>query len=254
MNDSGVVREGLAALSKFFVGENSLEQTLQRVIELTQTTLPSVDMVAITMLNGDAEPSTTVFTDEVAAQIDQAQYDAGSGPCLEAFRDCTAIRIESMIDDGRWPLFAAAALHNGVLSTLSMPLVASGRSVGAMNLYSRNAHAFTAEDERIAATFAEHAAIPLANAQAYWEAFEMSANLNEAMNSRATIEQAKGIIMSLAKVSADKAFEMLRETSQAQQCKVRDLAIEIVLRNGGEGGTNATEELWQSLTLERPVS
>jgi AmiR/NasT family two-component response regulator len=68
----------------------------------------------------------------------------------------------------------------------------------------------------------------LANAQAYWDARSLSENLAEAMESRAVIEQAKGIIMSTMRCDPDAAWEILRSQSQAQNIKVRDLANELV--------------------------
>ncbi|HUR49003.1 MAG TPA: ANTAR domain-containing protein, partial [Acidimicrobiales bacterium] len=55
-------------------------------------------------------------------------------------------------------------------------------------------------------------------------------HLNLALQSRATIEQAKGIIMATMRCSPDRAFEVLRQQSQALNEKLRDIAAEIVDR------------------------
>jgi hypothetical protein len=68
-------------------------------------------------------------------------------------------------------------------------------ALGALNLYSCDS-VFSAEDEDLGAVFAAQAAIVLANAQAYWDARDLSEQLSEAMPYRAVIEQAKGILMS----------------------------------------------------------
>lgn len=52
--------------------------------------------------------------------------------------------------------------------------------------------------------------------------------LERAMESRAVIEQAKGVIMATARVDAEAAFEILRQQSQAENRKLRDVAAEIV--------------------------
>jgi hypothetical protein len=56
----------------------------------------------------------------------------------------------------------------------------------------RRERGFTGADEVIGTELAATAAVVLANATAYWEAFELSEQLSEAMRSRAVIEQAKG--------------------------------------------------------------
>ncbi len=62
----------------------------------------------------------------------------------------------------------------------------------------------------------------------------MSENLEQAMQSRATIEQAKGIIMATMSCDADAAMQLLIRQSQDQNIKLRELAAEIV-RNTSRG-------------------
>lgn len=228
MESSEALNDSLRALSRFFLGHLTLQQTLQQVLELGQQSVEAADIAGITMLDESGRPSTTVFTSGESPEIDQAQYEQGAGPCLTAFHEGIVVRIDSMADETRWPAFAKAALDHGVLSTLSTPMSAAGVTIGALNLYARTAHAFTEEAESQACMFAEHAAVPLANAQAYSDAFSLSENLTEAMRSRSIIEQAKGILMSRHQLTAEAAFRQLRERSQRQNRKVRDLAQALV--------------------------
>jgi AmiR/NasT family two-component response regulator len=71
----------------------------------------------------------------------------------------------------------------------------------------------------------------LDNVWAYWSAFDLSQQLSEAMQSRAVIEQAKGILMARSPaMTADEAFELLRKASQRENIKLRTLAQRIVDR------------------------
>lgn len=223
------LRESVETLSRYFVGRVSLGDTLQTVVDLSVRAVPSADMAAITMLVDD-KVTTAVFSDPAAPDIDQAQYRSGRGPCVEAFRTGTPVVIPSLVDDDRYPEFAAAALERGVASSLSLPLQAREQTLGALNYYSRRDKAFTDESADPANTFAAQAAVVLANAQAYWDARELSDNLTAALASRATIDQAKGILMARSNVSADEAFDMLRMASQRENRKLRDIAAEIVAR------------------------
>ena len=120
------------ALSQFFVNEGTLGDTLLRVSELACQVLPA-DFAGITMLV-EGKPSTGVFTDREAPEIDEAQYSSGQGPCLDAFQHQRVNRIDSTADDQRWPDFAKMALAHGILATLSVPVIARGQSLGALNL------------------------------------------------------------------------------------------------------------------------
>jgi GAF domain-containing protein len=178
----------------------------------------------------DARPGTYVFTHPDVEHIDKPQYDTGDGPCVEAFRTGEVVIIGSVRESGPYSEFRRVALQHGLLSTMSLPMRASGQVVGALNLYARHEDAFDAEAARRLEPFTTDAAFLLLNHQAYWDARSLSENLQEAMRSRAVIEQAKGIIMATSRCSADEAFARLREQSQHENVKLRDLAAELVRR------------------------
>jgi AmiR/NasT family two-component response regulator len=114
------------------------------------------------------------------------------------------------------------------LSTLSHPLTVDGQTNGALNAYSRRANGFGAADLRTGQLIAAQAAVVLANATAYWTARSRAEQLEQALVSRAVIEQAKGIIISTMRCSADEAFQVLVKQSQQQNRKLREVADEVV--------------------------
>jgi transcriptional regulator with GAF, ATPase, and Fis domain len=237
MSDASLTT-GLVALSRFFVGDGNLAQTLERVAQLTVEAVDPVDLCGITMLV-EGRPRTAIFTERTAVDIDQAQYDSGDGPCLEAFETKRVVEIPSTTEPGRWPEFRRVAADHGIHSTMSLPLVVGETSVGAMNLYAQRVKAFD-EPARVTATlFGAQAAIVLANAQAYWDAHDMSAGLSEAMKHRAVIEQAKGILMGAQGCDEDAAFEILVRASQRENVKLREVArrvVEVTVARGQTSG------------------
>jgi GAF domain-containing protein len=197
------------------------------VSELTVEAVPAADLVGITMVV-EGKQRTAVFTDDIAPEVDQAQYDSGEGPCLDAFVHQKVFEIKSTLEDGPWPAFRQLASEHGIRSTLSLPLGREHHAVGAMNLYSMRERAFSADDAEIGKLFASQAAIALANAQAYWDARELGSRLGEAMKSRAVIEQAKGMLMVTQACDQDEAFALLVRASQRENVKVRDIAKRII--------------------------
>jgi GAF domain-containing protein len=228
VSDTRGVSDAFGALAQFFVHDGTLGDTLQRVAELACKAGPA-DMAGITMLV-DGVPSTGVFTDAEAPEIDKAQYESGQGPCLDAFRNQSVYRIESTATDPRWPEFVRNAAHHGIKSTLSLPITARDESLGALNLYSRTEAAFSEDDVERMMTFATHSAFVLTNAQVYWDARHLNENLNQAMQSRATIDHAVGIVMATGGKNAEEAFQVLVKASQRQNRKLRDIATEMVRR------------------------
>jgi GAF domain-containing protein len=221
------IRESLAALSRFFVGDSTMGDTLQRVIDLAVVAVPPAAYTGITMLVDDVV-TTSVFSDAEVAEIDEAQYQAGTGPCLDAFRDGVVNVIPSTGRDVRWPEFSRRALDHGIRSSLSLPLLVGDDSVGALNFYSRKEDGFSDEDQQNGQTFAVQAAVVLANAQAYWDARSLGERLTDAMHSRAAIEQAKGILMAQRRCDAAEAFNILAAASQRANRKLREIAAAIV--------------------------
>jgi GAF domain-containing protein len=220
--------DAFGALVQFFVHDGTLGDTLLHVAQLACRAAPA-DMAGITMLV-DGVPSTAVFTDAEAPDIDKAQYGSGQGPCLDAFRNQKVYRMESTATDPRWPEFARLAAAHGINSTLSLPITARDEGLGALNLYTRAEAGFSEADEKRMMTFATHSAFVLTNAQVYWDARLLNENLNQAMQSRATIDHAVGIVMATGGKNSREAFQVLVRASQRENRKLREIAAEIVAR------------------------
>ena len=75
---------------------------------------------------------------------------------------------------------------------------------------------------------AEVVAVAVVNADSHWKLGEQARNMRLAMDSRAVIEQAKGVLMAQRHVDAEQAFEILRDASQRYNRKLRDIALGIV--------------------------
>jgi GAF domain-containing protein len=226
----------LRALSQFLLGDQTPREGLLRVAQLGESALEGAQATGVTLLE-DGQPKTFAFTSDEAPEVDQLQYAEGDGPCLTAYKEKKVVRVECNRTEERWPAFTQRAIEKGVLSSLSVPLVVDDRGIGALNFYSHVEQAFSSEDEALGVAFAEQAAVIMANAEACWGARDHIRNLDEAIRSRAVIEQAKGILMARSKVDADEAFDMLRRASQRENRKLRDVAADLVdrARKGAPG-------------------
>lgn len=225
--DSSPLGKSLRAISQYCVGDATLQETLQRVAELSLDAIPSADIAGVTMLL-EGRPRTAVFTDEVAPEIDAAQYETGVGPCLDAFRHKQIYRIDDVSNDHQWPAFSEAAAGHGVRSVMSIPLLARHEGVGALNVYSRTVDAFSDDDVEVGIAFATQAAILLANVQAHLDAEQLQSDMATAVESWTTIEQAKGILMGAHPCDEDEALEILVKTAQRENRKVPEVAEDLV--------------------------
>jgi hypothetical protein len=84
MSEDRPIEAGFAELSQFFIGDNTMNDTVRRIAELAVASTGAAYAGVTMLVNGTVE--TGVFTDPKSPEIDQAQYDTGEGPCLDAFR------------------------------------------------------------------------------------------------------------------------------------------------------------------------
>jgi GAF domain-containing protein len=221
--------ESLLELAAIVYSGETLQSVLERVTQVAKRALPDADEVSVTLIRDD-EPFTAAFTGQLALDADEMQYERGYGPCMDAGRGGIVLRVHDMRREERWPDYAAVVSARGVLSSLSVPLPIQDRYIGALNIYSTSPGAF--DDSAVAAgeLIASYAAVAVHNAQTFTQASALAQDLAKAMESRAVIEQAKGIIMHERRCGADEAFALLTRVSQQANIKLRDIAAEMVAR------------------------
>ncbi|MDQ1701828.1 MAG: hypothetical protein QOF57_1080 [Frankiaceae bacterium] len=236
-----------ADLAAIVLSDMTLDAVLTRVADAARRALPMAAETSVTLLHDGGPPTTVASTDPLAVLLDEAQYAHGAGPCLDAAKDGITYLIEDMTTEVRWPQWTPSALAHGAHSSLSLPLAVEGRLFGALNIYSTSNCAFDADARAIGEAFASYASVAVANAELYAATATMATNMEQAMRSRAVIEQAKGMLMVLHGINADDAFARLADQSQRANRKLRDVATTIVeegcrLRAAPTGGSTATPE------------
>ena len=217
----------VADLSGLLLSEESLETTLRRVTDLAVRAIPHCDAVGVTLVQ-DGVATTRAATGGQIYEVDHYQYDIGEGPCLSSALEQVVVEVQDMGTDVRWPRFARHAAERGIYASLSFPLLVRGVCQGALNLYSHRTGAFTAEDRSTGTMFASQAGVALANAQTYAASIALAGQLREALDSRAVIDQALGILMGQNGYNQEAAFAALRVVSQGSNRKLKHVAEEIV--------------------------
>jgi len=223
------MQELLRDLSRVMLAERTLEEVLEEITTLATRGIPGAEATSITLLR-DEKAFTAAYDGEMALAADELQYERGYGPCMDAGRGNVVLRIDDMAVESRWPEYVATVQKTTpIRSSISIPLPYQCSTIGALNVYSSGVAAF-ATPESLAAGLdvAEIIAVAVANAEAHWRLGEETRNMRLAMDSRAVIEQAKGVLMAQRHVDADQAFEILREASQRYNRKLRDIAHGIV--------------------------
>jgi GAF domain-containing protein len=223
------VEELLRDLSRVVLVDRTLAEVLTDITAIAARSIPGAEASSITLLRED-KAFTAAYSGEMALAADELQYEHGYGPCMDAGRGGVLLRVDDMHTEERWPDYVVhVRAATAVRSSLSVPLPYQGASIGALNNYSSVPGAFASpESIRAGSDVAEVIAVAVANADAHAQLFDQARNMRLAMESRATIEQAKGVLMAQRHVDAEQAFEILREASQRYNRKLREIAAGIV--------------------------
>jgi len=214
-------------LGRIVLGETPLAEVFARVAEVAKRIVPGADEVSVTLVRGDTA-HTAAATGELAVELDAHQYEDGLGPCLLAARTGKAMLIPDVVKETRWPLFAEQVREAGMHCTLSVALPLQEGTAGAFNIYSRDPHGLDGHSQEVAEHLAGYAAVAMTNASLYNATARLAEQMEQAMASRAVIEQAKGIVMGERRCSEDEAFAMLAKVSQDANRKLRDVAAALV--------------------------
>jgi GAF domain-containing protein len=222
------VEQLLRDLSRVVLARRMLSDILTEIVTVAARGIPGAESTSITLLRGE-EALTAAHYGEMALAADELQYERGYGPCMDAGRGNVVLRVDDMATETRWPDYAPKVVQVGVRSSLSVPLPYQGSSIGALNVYSTRVDAFSSDEALHAGVeVAEAVAVAVANADAHAQVVDQAHHMRVAMESRAVIEQAKGVLMAQRGIDATQAFDMLRDASQRYNRKLREIAAGIV--------------------------
>jgi hypothetical protein len=204
-----------ASTSRSRPSDNSL---LVDAVRLGLDVAPGTVACSITEIT-DAGYHTPVTSGPLALDLDQAQYDAGHGPCIVAARDGSGQRVDDMAVDLRYPEFALAAVERGVRSSFSLPLIGTARRA-AINIYGTPPGAFEAErPQNVAKLLARVIAALLqggADLASRSDQAAASEELAAARSSGRRVGKAEDVLMSGEHLSRPEAFLRLAQQARSE--------------------------------------
>jgi len=161
--------------------------------------------------------------------LEQVQQEQQTGPCMTAYREDRVIAIDELVEHtDRWPEYCRVAESIGVSSVASLPMQLHGVRVGAMNLYGRGHRTWSEDDLAAAVVMADMATGYLINASVIQHQAELNEQLQNALDSRIAVEQAKGVLAHKHQVDVDQAFDRLRRYARGHNQSLRDVAQAVV--------------------------
>jgi GAF domain-containing protein len=176
---------------------------------------------------------------EAARLVELFQLQSDEGPCLDCYRSGQRVSAPDLAAGDRWPRFTARAAEQGFRSVHAVPMRLRGHTIGALNLFGTATAALPPADLRAVQTLADAATISILQERNTHADQIVSARLQVALNRRAVIEQAKGVLAELGGLDMGEAFIRLRDYAHAAEQPLTDLARRIITR---EAGTEVLEQ------------
>jgi GAF domain-containing protein len=217
----------VTSLGALLMRQQPLTTILTSVAAYAADAIPGADGAGLTLLE-DGRADTIVASEPFVVAVDEVQYRLGEGPCLSAVASACTQLSACLGGEDRWPRFGPRASRLGVHSALSLPLLIDGGVIGALNVYGRRLNSFDEGSVRAGESFAQPAAVTVANAQVLEESRRLAALLERAIESRTVTDYAIGIIMSRTGATPDQALTQLRQLSQATSTKLAVVAAQLV--------------------------
>ena len=169
-------------------------------------------------------------SDESTRLLELFQVQNQEGPCMDAYRTGEPV-INADLRRGvsRWPLFAPRAVAAGFRSVHAFPLRLRREVIGALNVFGAGSGiTFDGADIQIMQALTDLAAISLLQERSIHRGEVLAEQLQGALNSRITIEQAKGTIAQAHGISPDQAFILMRAYARNGNHRLVDVATTVV--------------------------
>jgi len=176
-------------------------------------------------------------SDERTHLLELFQVQAVEGPCQDCYRQgASVVNADLTQAQHRWPQFTPRALSAGFRSVHAFPLRLRHQVIGALNMFGTEEGDLDPADIRVIQALADIATIGLLQERAVREATILSEQLQGALQSRVSIEQAKGALAQIRGVGVDDAFDLMRRFARNNNRRLSAVARDVVL-----DPTNVTE-------------
>jgi GAF domain-containing protein len=228
----GMARE--AALARVFV---RLADTLASDFDIVEflhglsrdsVKILGAEAAGVMLADGRGGLRLMASSEERMRLLELFELQGEQGPCLDAFTTGRAVQAGAAGSRSRWPVFAPQASEAGFQRMCAVPLQVRTEVIGALNLFRGDDEPFTDAEMDLAQAMAEMAAIALIQERALRERTQLTEQLQAALNSRVTIEQAKGMLAEYLTLTMDDAFRLLRTYARNHNRKIAEVASDLI--------------------------
>jgi hypothetical protein len=177
--------------------------------------------VAVNLTSGQGSAGVVAASDDRCRQMDELQFSVGEGPCYDAVLRSRPVLTADLAAEGtaQWPGFTATALAAGVAAVFAFPLQVGAMCLGVLDVYAARSGSLGEAQVATALRYARAATAIL---------LDGSPGLADAVDNRAEIYQAQGMVMVARSLGVAEALARMRAHAFARDLPLLAVALEIL--------------------------
>lgn len=183
----------------------------------------------LSLIDEDGVLRFVTATSEAVVSAEKAQEEAQAGPCVSSLEQRSPVAISDVREHAdRWPEYSRRVTDQGLGAVLGLPLILDEERIGSLDVYDHAPRQWEPDEIESATVLADIAAAFVFNASELSRSRRTAEQLQEALDSRVSIEQAKGLYAGQRDMSPDDAFLAIRNHARSNHQTVRDVAQSII--------------------------
>lgn len=210
--------------------DTDADTVIAELVEHAAAEIPGAQYAGVTVTRNAKQIDTPAASHKWPVLLDEIQQHHREGPCLTAAWEEKTIHVADLETDMRFPKYRRDALEQTPIRTvMAFQLFIADETMGALNVYAETPHAFGPNTREIGLIFASHSSVA-------WNSAKRDEQFKQALASRDTIGQAKGMIMERYGVDAVQAFALLRKQSQDSNVPLIVIAADLITKAQSSSG------------------
>ncbi|GAA4456031.1 GAF domain-containing protein [Phytohabitans houttuyneae] len=204
---------------------------LQRLCAVATKAL-GVSGAGVSLMAEDGVRRMATASDPATERLEEVQFVLGEGPCIDAFQARRPVLIPDLTDGAmhRWPVYTPTVHDSGVRAVFAFPLQIGASRLGVLDLFRTRPGPLTGEELAQALVFADVAVDTLLDGQERAGPDATADGLAEAMDGRAELFQAQGMVMIQLGIPLAEAMARLRAYAFAEGRPLAAVARDVVAR------------------------
>ena len=233
-----LLADAFVGLADFLVANYDVTDVLDRLVGYSVTLL-AADAAGIMLVDPQVRLRVVASSCEESDWTELMEIQADEGPCIDCVRTGEPVTVVDLdTAAAHWPRFAAV-LHERTVpdegryrSVHALPLRLRGDAIGGMNLFHRRPGPLPEADLRLGQALADIATTGILQERAIRHGEGLAQQLQHALNTRAVIEQAKGVLAQLGNAPMHVAFDHLRRYARGHNVLLGEAARRVVADRG----------------------